>query len=74
LTANSSRRGTDAIGIVFLRPGHIDPAVHLRVVDALLATEMDAEPGFLLVAVRRGDGVSVRLRALGRRDEAPEGT
>ncbi len=58
-------RGAEpVIGVVYLRPGHIDAARVLEQVDAIRGLAIEAEPPFLLVAQRRGDQVRVRLRHL----------
>lgn len=58
------RGGEPVVGVVYLRPGHIDAARVLELVDALRALDIDAQPAFLVVAQRRGEQVRVRLRHL----------
>ena len=60
----AARVGEPMIGIVYLRPGHIEPREVVRQLDALRALEIDAHPPFVLVAERRGDAIRVRLRQL----------
>ncbi len=52
------------LGVVFLRPGHIDPAFTLETLQFLLARNPEVTPPFLLVAKRTGNTVSVRVRNL----------
>jgi predicted nuclease of predicted toxin-antitoxin system len=56
------REGETFTGIVFLRPGHIDPAVVLGMLDAVAALAVDVVPPFILVAELRGQRVYVRFR------------
>ncbi len=51
-------------GIIYLRPGHIHPEVTAGTVRALLDQELDPQPPFIIVAVRSGSRVKIRLRAL----------
>ncbi len=52
------------VGLVYLRPGHIDPQFTMATFQALLDTDLDMTPPFVLVAKRSGTRVSIRLRAL----------
>ncbi len=56
--------GEPVIGIVFLRPGHIDPQFTIKTIEAVLAADPDVTPPFLLVAKRTGTSVAIRVRAL----------
>jgi predicted nuclease of predicted toxin-antitoxin system len=49
-------------GIVFLRPGHIDPQFTIATLEAVDARDFDFSPSFILVARRRGSHVQLRLR------------
>jgi len=51
-------------GIVYLRPGHLDPSYHVATVSMLLRHALDLQPPFLLVARRRADQINIRLRHL----------
>lgn len=51
-------------GIVYLRPGHIQTEITVSTVRALLDQELDPQPPFIIVAVRSGSRVKIRLRAL----------
>lgn len=56
--------GEPVIGIVYLRPGHIDPRFTIQTIEAVLAADPDVTPPFLLVAKRTGTNVTIRVRAL----------
>lgn len=58
------RAGEPVVGIVYLRPGHIDPTFTVDTLRALFTQDPDVEPPFLLVARRTGDTVTVRIRPL----------
>jgi len=51
-------------GIIFLRPGHINPLFTQQTIQAILATELQAEVPFMLVAERTNDDIKIRLRNL----------
>lgn len=53
------------IGIVFLRPGHIDPAFTIETLRYVLSRNIDLKPPFVLVAVREEGSIRVRVRQLG---------
>jgi predicted nuclease of predicted toxin-antitoxin system len=53
------------VGIVFLRPGHIDPQFTIETIEAVLRADPDLVPPFVLVAKRTGNRVTIRVRALG---------
>lgn len=52
------------VGIVYLRPGHIDPQFTLRTWEALSARDVELVPPFLVVAKRVKTHVSIRVRQL----------
>ena len=52
------------IGLVFLRPGHIDPSFTIGTLGSILAADPDVTPPFILVARRTGDKVAIRIRSL----------
>jgi predicted nuclease of predicted toxin-antitoxin system len=58
--------GCDLIGIVFLRPGHIDPQFTIDTIKVVLAGQFQVSPTFILVAKRTGASVAVRVRNLTR--------
>ena len=56
--------GEAVVGIVYLRPGHIDPQFTIDSVVALFREELDLTPPFIVVARRTGSHVTIRLRTL----------
>lgn len=52
------------IGIVYLRPGHIDSRFTLATIRAILGADPDVDPPFILVAKRAGNRVTLRIRRL----------
>jgi hypothetical protein len=57
--------GEPIVGLLFLRPGHIDPAFTIETIKAILEHDFDVTPPFLLVARRSGLNVTIRYRPLG---------
>jgi predicted nuclease of predicted toxin-antitoxin system len=49
-------------GLVFLRPGHIDPNFTIATLQAIAKQDLDFSPSFILVARRRGAHVQLRMR------------
>lgn len=56
------RQGVPFVGVVFLRPGHINSAFVLEIIDTLRSADIDAVPPFLVVAEHRRNRISIRLR------------
>jgi predicted nuclease of predicted toxin-antitoxin system len=56
--------GEPVIGILYLRPGHIDPQFTIETIKAVLAADPDVSPPFLVVAKRSATSVSIRVRFL----------
>lgn len=52
------------IGIVFVRPGHVNADFTNRTLGVLTATNPDVDPPFILVARQKDDVVSIRIRRL----------
>ncbi len=52
------------VGIVYLRPGHIDPRFTIETLRALFDRNLDLTPPFILVAKRTAQTVTVRVRNL----------
>jgi len=50
-------------GIIYLRPGHIQPSFVLDMLRSIETSAPDVTPSFLLVAERRGSRVRIRLRS-----------
>lgn len=58
------REKAEVIGIVYLRPGSIDPQLTIGTIESLLGFDLDVTPPFLIVARRNDKEVVVRLRRL----------
>jgi len=56
--------GAKFIGIVYLRPGHIQPEFTVKTLEAIRNNAPDVTPPFILVAERTGDTVKIRVRQL----------
>ena len=56
--------GEPLLGIVYLRPGHIDPQFTIETVDTALREGPEVSPPFILVVERRDDRVRMRIRQL----------
>jgi predicted nuclease of predicted toxin-antitoxin system len=52
------------IGLMFLRPGHIDPQFTVATIQAVLSLDPEVSTPFILVAKRTGNRVIVRVRSL----------
>lgn len=63
------RSGHGLVGIVYVRPGHINPAFVVETLQAVAECDVEAEPPFIIVADRRGAGVRIRVRELAEADE-----
>lgn len=50
------------IGIVHVRPGHIDANLTIETLRAVLAQAFDVHPPFIIVAQRSGEVVTLRVR------------
>ncbi len=51
-------------GILYLRPGHLDPAFTIATLRSVLRLDLAPVPPFILVAERQQERVKVRLRHL----------
>jgi len=51
-------------GIVYLRPGHIQPEFTLATLEALRQQEIQVAPPFIIVALRQQNEVRVRVRQM----------
>ena len=56
--------GTEFIGIVYLRPGHIRADFTIKTLEAIRDNAPEVSPPFILVAERTGDTVKIRVRQL----------
>ncbi|MBC7821162.1 MAG: DUF5615 family PIN-like protein [Planctomycetaceae bacterium] len=52
------------VGILFLRPGHIDPQFTIETLQSVLSANPDVTPPFVIVARRKGVKVTIRVRLL----------
>ena len=52
------------VGILYLRPGHIQPAFTIQMIATVLELNPECRPPFLVVAERRHATVKVRIRCL----------
>lgn len=52
------------VGIIYIRPGHISSAFTIATLDALIRRDPDVRPPFILVARRKDDDVTIRIRPL----------
>jgi predicted nuclease of predicted toxin-antitoxin system len=50
------------VGIIYLRPGHIDPRFVIDMLDALDTLEIETAPPFIVVVDRRAETVRIRIR------------
>jgi len=57
-------KGQPIIGIVYLRPGHIDPMFTIGTLNALFEKKIDIDGPFFIVAERTGMGIKIRIRKL----------
>ena len=57
-------QGLPFVGIVYLRPGHVDAQFTIESLQQLLAADPDLNPPFLVVIKRSGDGVKIRVRSV----------
>lgn len=57
-------QGEPIVGVLYLRPAHIDAKFTIESLQAVLAADLDLTPPFILVAKRSGDKVTIRVRPL----------
>jgi predicted nuclease of predicted toxin-antitoxin system len=58
-------QGEPLLGVVYLRPGHIQPNVTIQTLRVILGKDIAVAVPFLLVARRAGSRVAIRVRTLG---------
>lgn len=51
------------LGILYLRPGHIEPAFTLETLEAVFREVDEVASPFILVAERTGDRIKIRIRS-----------
>ena len=52
------------IGILFLRPGHIQSEFTIATIDTLITSNVEVVPPFIVAAIRKGKIVRTRVRQL----------
>lgn len=57
-------QGEPVVGVVYLRPGHIDPQFTIQTIQVVLTLDPDVKPPFVLVAKRSASLVTVRIRSI----------
>jgi hypothetical protein len=55
-------QGEPIVGLIYLRPGHINPQFTIDTMQAILKADPDVSPPFILVAKRNDGYVSIRVR------------
>jgi predicted nuclease of predicted toxin-antitoxin system len=58
-------QGEPLIGLLYLRPAHIDPKFTIESLQAVLSADPDLEPPFILVVKRSRNKITIRVRHLG---------
>ena len=56
--------GAQFIGIIYLRPGHIQADFTIKTIQVIRDAAPEVTPPFILVAERTGDTVKIRVRQL----------
>lgn len=56
--------GANFVGIIYLRPGHIQADFTIKTLEAIRDHAPDVKPPFILVAERTGDTVKIRVRQM----------
>ncbi|GAB4034469.1 DUF5615 family PIN-like protein [Spirosoma gilvum] len=51
------------VGIIRLNPGHLTGDFHIPTLKAILSSDLDYQPPFLLVAEKRSDHIHIRYRS-----------
>lgn len=55
---------SDFVGIVYLRPGHIDPQFTIESLRLIAVRDLELAPPFIVVAKRTANSVTIRVRNL----------
>lgn len=58
------RTGEPVVGILYLRPGHIDSTFSIQTLQTVLETNLEIQPPFIIVAKHKGEDVTIRIRPL----------
>jgi predicted nuclease of predicted toxin-antitoxin system len=59
------RENFNFYGIIYLRPGHQNPIIHIQTFQDVLQTDIEFSTPFILVAENLGYSVKIRYRVLG---------
>ena len=65
------RTGKSVIGILYLRPGHFDSDFTIQTLQAVLKAEIEIDPPLIIVARRKGDDITIRIRPLNPQEPPP---
>lgn len=57
-------QGEPVVGLIYLRPGHIDPQFTIKTLASILKQDPEVTPPFILVARRIDDRVTMRIRQI----------
>jgi predicted nuclease of predicted toxin-antitoxin system len=57
-------QGEPIVGIVYLRPAHFHAAFTIQTIEAVLKADRDIATPFVLVAKRKGNRVTIRVREI----------
>jgi predicted nuclease of predicted toxin-antitoxin system len=57
-------QGEPVVGLVYLRPGHIDPQFTIETLQTVIGIDPEVAPPFILVARRTASGVAIRIRQI----------
>ncbi|RMG69703.1 MAG: hypothetical protein D6722_09680 [Bacteroidetes bacterium] len=58
------RDAVQFFGIIYLRPGHHSPAVHLETLQSLMVQPFDLKAPFIITAEHRGESIRFRVRLI----------
>ncbi len=58
------RDGAQFFGIIYLRPGHQNPEVHIVPLSTLFAQEPNVSPPIIIAAENRGESIRFRVREM----------
>ena len=50
-------------GVIYLRPGHVSPIVHIQTLKNIINTNFDVEIPFIIVGENNGDVIKIRIRS-----------
>ena len=50
-------------GIIYLRPGHVSPIVHIQTLKQIISTHFEVQIPFMIVGENNGDLIKIRIRS-----------